>query len=180
MTHVFQVGDIVRINEPTAQDIQRIEQEDLEYGFKRFVGQTAVVTDVFDSEHTIEYTMVRLAPCDDNYQFQLSDTNTCYWATAIYTVVSHLSLVHPSTLRTLVLSQAVPKPLANQPLPFTGTIVTTDFRLPNGPTITTGTTINALRMMPDGILVRFHTADDEWISYLIEPTNIIEQYFTTF
>ena len=32
MTHVFQVGDVVRINEPTAQDIQRIEQEDLEYG----------------------------------------------------------------------------------------------------------------------------------------------------
>ena len=112
-TKMLQVGDIVRINEPTKQDIEDMEFEGCGYTFKDVVGRLAVVTRVECAEHTI----VQLVTCTEDYEFQLSDTRQLYWSSGIWTVTSHLSLVRESVLRTYILSEEIPKPLTSKPLP---------------------------------------------------------------
>lgn len=103
-TKMLQVGDIVRINEPTKQDIEDMEFEGCGYTFKDQIGKLAVVTRVECAEHTI----VQLVTCTEDYEFQLSDTRQLYWSSGIWTVTSHLSLVRESVLRTYILSEGIP------------------------------------------------------------------------
>lgn len=175
-TKMLQVGDIVRINEPTKQDIEDMEFEGCGYTFKDIVGQLAVVIGVECAEHTV----VQLVTCDENYKFYLDDTRRLYQSDSVYTVTSHLSLIHESPLRTRMLSPQTPKQLAGKPLPFIETHMPEAIVLDDGDTIEAGTTVDIVHVEPDCVVIQFLTASGELVGYGVHTDDIVEQYFTTF
>lgn len=159
-TKMLQVGDIVRINEPTKQDIEDMEFEGCGYTFKDIIGKLAVVTRVECAEHTV----VRLVMCTEDYEFQLSDTRQLYWSSGIWTVTSHLSLVRESVLRTHILSEQTPQPLAGKPLPLVETHVSEPIDVDDIKTIEANTIVDIVSVGPNRIDIMFLTesADTEW------------------
>lgn len=175
-TKMLQVGDIVRINEPTKQDIEDMEFEGCGYTFKDVVGRLAVVTRVECAEHTI----VQLVTCTEDYEFQLSDTRQLYWSSGIWTVTSHLSLVRESVLRTYILSEEIPKPLTSKPLPLVETHVSEPIYIDDIKTIEANIVVDIVSVGPNHIRIMFLTesADTEW--YEVPADAFIKHRFTTF
>ena len=175
-TKMLQVGDIVRVNEPTKQDIEDMEFEGCGYTFKDLVGRLAVVTRVECAEHTV----VQLVTCPEDYEFQLSDTRRLYWSGGICTVASHLSLVRESVLRTYTLSAQTPKPLAGKPLPLVETHVSEPIDVNRFKTIEANTIVDIVYVGLEniGILFLTESADTEW--YEVPVDAFVEYGFTTF
>lgn len=175
-TKMLQVGDIVRINEPTKQDIEDVEFEGCGYTFKDQIGKLAVVTRVECAEHTV----VQLVVCDEDYEFQLSDTRQLYWSSGIWTVTSHLSLVRESVLRTYILSEQTPQPLAGKPLPLVETQMSESIDVDDIKTIEANTIVDIVSVGPNHIDIMFLTesADTEW--YEVPADVFVEYCFTTF
>lgn len=109
-TKMLQVGDIVRINEPTKQDIEDMEFEGCGYTFKDQIGKLAVVTRVECAEHTV----VRLVMCTEDYAPRLDNE------IPIETVPAQVTLVHGSLLRACRISDAASAPLGGVQLPCAG------------------------------------------------------------
>ena len=176
MTQVFQLGDIVRINEPTADDIIAVHQVGYSYTFKHNVGRLAVITSLEVGKHT----KVRLVLCDEDYTFNKEDTYRLYWSTGIYTVDSHLSLVHESILRTHVVADASEPPFVGNPLPFIGSQIPCDVVLGNGQRVVAGSYVNSLMMCSESFRIVFYREDGHTVSYAPHTDRIVEPVFTTF
>ena len=180
MTQQFQIGDIVRINEPTADDIVAVHQVGYSYTYtlKHSVGRLAVVT----SLEAGKYTKVRLVLCDENYTFDKRDTYRLYWAGGIYTVDSHLSLVCRSILRTHVISDASGHPSTGNPLPLVGSQIPDDILLSDGRTVNAGSYVRELQICDECFRIVFHQEDGLSVTCAPHVDRIVESppTFTTF
>lgn len=175
-TKMLQVGDIVRINEPTEQDIEDMEFEGCGYTFKDIIGRLAVVTSVECAEHTV----VKLVACDEDYEFRLVDIRQLYWSDGVYTITSHLSLVHESILRTRPLSTQTPKALAGKPLPLVETRISEVIVVDDSKTIEADTTVDIVFAGPNYIGIRLLTASAELEKCDVLMSDILKYDFTTF
>lgn len=176
MTQVFQIGDVVRINEPTADDIVAMNRVGYEYTFKDYVGRLAVVTSLEVDKHT----KVRLVPCDNAYAFSKEDTYRLYWSTGIYTVDSHLTLIRESTLRTGIVSDASQHPFTGSPLPLIGSQVPCDIALGNGRRVVAGSRVHSLMICDEYFHIVFHHEEGLSVVYGLPADRIVEPKFTTF
>lgn len=176
MTNTLQIGDIVRIDEPTADDIVAMNRVGYEYAFKDYVGRLAVVTSLEIDKHT----KVRLVLCDEDYTFDKEDTYKLYWSTGIYTVDSHLSLVHKSILRTHVVDDASQHGFAGSPLPFIGSQMPCDVVLGHEYKVVSGSRVRGLVMYSECFRIVFYHEDGITAAYALPVDHIVEPKFTTF
>lgn len=176
MTNALQIGDIVRIDEPTADDIVAMNRVGYEYAFKDYVGRLAVVTSLEVDKHT----KVRLVLCDEDYTFDKEDTYKLYWSTGIYTVDSHLLLVHKSILRTHVVDDASQHGFAGSPLPLIGSQMPCDVVLGHEYKVVSGSRVRGLVMYSECFRIDFYHEDGITAAYAPPVNHIVEPKFTTF
>lgn len=166
MTQQFQVGDIVRIDEPTQEELNRIDQLSYVDHIRDIIGSHAVVTGVSRADGSV----VTLLPCTEEFTLTLdaiSEMPYCHETTGLAT---HLTLVRKSVLRTHRFTEDVPDALGGAQLPLVGSTVDEHH-----------TTIDEMQLFPWGIRVGIVPAHG--VSYpLYIATSCIEpaREFTTF
>ena len=164
MTQVFQVGDIVYVNEPTPEDFQAMEFAGLTYSCEHLVGKLAMVYLVKE----VETTLVGLLPCDEDYEFKIQDVGSISYTGLGFGIASHLSLVRESKLRTYVVAEASQLPMANRPLPLAGTRITHRIELPDSSIIEEGAVVGNIYKEVHDLVVVFRNPreDDAYVTVL--------------
>lgn len=175
MAQQFQVGDIVRVNEPTPEDFEAMSSADLAYDCEHLVGKLAIVYIV----DTAETTLVGLVPCEEDYKFKFQDIGKLSFQWGVYTVPSQLSLVRESELRTLVMTETSELPLVNQPIPLIGTHMTHRIELPSNRTIEKGAVVGKIHKETNGIMIVFYNPSGS-DRHIIVSTRELRPPFTTF
>lgn len=118
MTHVFQVGDIVYVNELTPDIIEQRANHKHEFDdqINTLIGKHAVVmsTDIASSG------IVGLVQCEPDYRFQIADAPHLDNKTYIETVPAQVTLVQGGFLRASRISSSASAPFGGVRLPFVG------------------------------------------------------------
>lgn len=138
-THLFQIGDIVRINEPTLKQWAEIRTR----GFHAveiapYIGYLAVVVETRNSGEAVSDACV-LRTCDEDYVF---DPNGPFEGADILTIGSHLTLIQESPLRTMIVGQDSLTGLYGYPLPMAGSNLQRDVIAPELDAVSSGTIPN--------------------------------------
>ena len=147
-THLFQIGDIVRINEPTLKQWAEIRTR----GFHAeeivpYIGYLAVVVETWNSGEAVSDACV-LRTCDEDYVF---NPNGPFEGADVPTIGGHLTLVQASSLRTMRIGQCAPEGLSGHPLPMVGSnlqrnvVVPETDAVPSG-VIPSGSIVEAIRI----------------------------------
>lgn len=126
-THLFQIGDIVRINEPTLKQWAEIRTRGFHpVEISPYIGYLAVVVETWNSGEAVSDACV-LRTCDEDYVF-----NPCgpFDGADIPTVGGHLTVVQASPLRAMRIGQDAPDGLSGYPLPMTGSNLQRDVVAP--------------------------------------------------
>ena len=142
-THLFQIGDIVRINEPTLKQWAEIRTR----GFHAeeivpYIGYLAVVVETWNSGEAVSDACV-LRTCDEDYVF---NPNGPFEGADVPTIGGHLTLVQASPLRTMRVRQGAPDGLSGYPLPMTGSNLQRDVIAPETDAVPSG-------VIPSGSIV---------------------------
>lgn len=119
MTQTFQVGDIVRINEPTQEELNRIDRLSYVDHIRGLIGSCAVVTGVSRADGSV----VTLLPCCEGFTLTVDaipEMPYCHETTGL---ASHLTLVRKGVLRSHRFVKDVPDFLGGAPLPLVGSTV---------------------------------------------------------
>lgn len=142
-THLFQIGDIVRINQPTLKQWAEIRTR----GFHAeeispYIGYLAVVVETWNSGEAVSDACV-LRTCDEDYVF---DLNGPFDGADVPTIGGHLTLVQDSPLRTMRIGQDAPDGLGGHPLPMAGSNLQRDVISPETDAVPRG-------LVPNGSIV---------------------------
>lgn len=114
-THLFQIGDIVRINEPTLKQWTEIRTRGFHpVEISPYIGCLAVVVETWNSGEAVSDACV-LRTCDEDYVF---DPCGPFDGADIPTIGGHLTLVQASPLRTMRVRKDAPDGLSGCPLPM--------------------------------------------------------------
>lgn len=138
-THLFQIGDIVRINEPTLKQWAKIRTRGFyESEIAPYIGYLAVVVETWNTGEAVSDACV-LRTCDEDYVF-----NPCgpFDGAEIPTIGSHLTLVQASPLHTMRVRQDAPDGLSGYPLPMVGSNLRRDVIAPECDAVSSGTVPN--------------------------------------
>ena len=166
MTQQFQVGDIVRIDEPTQEELNRIDRLSYVEHIRGLIGSHAVVTGV----SRVDGSVVTLLPCCEGFTLTVDaipEMPYCHETTGLAT---HLTLIRKGVLRSHRFTKDVPDVLGGVQLPLVGSAVDEH-----------NTTIDEMQLFPWGIRVGIVPAHG--VSYpLYIATSCIEPAieFTTF
>lgn len=142
-THLFQIGDIVRINEPTLKQWAEIRTRGFyETEIAPYIGYLAVVVETWNTGEAVSDACV-LRTCDEDYVF---DPSGPFDGADIPTIGGHLTLVQKSPLRTIIIGQDAPVGLSGHPLPMAGSNLQRDVVSPETDAVPTG-------LIPNGSIV---------------------------
>lgn len=138
-THLFQIGDIVRINEPTLKQWAELHTRGFyESEIAPYVGYLAVVVETWNTGDAVSDACV-LRTCDEDYVF---DPDGPFDGADVPTVGGHLTLVQASPLRTMRVRQDTPDGLGGYPLPMAGSNLQRDVIAPEFDAVPSGTVPN--------------------------------------
>lgn len=142
-THLFQIGDIVRINEPTLKQYAEIRTR----GFHAeeivpYIGYLAVVVETWNTADAVSDACV-LRTCDEDYVF---NPHGPFEGDDIPTIGGHLTLVQASPLRTMRIGHDAPDGLGGYLLPMAGSNLQRDVVAPNTDAVPSG-------VIPNGSIV---------------------------
>ena len=168
MTQQFQVGDIVRVNEPTPEDFEAMSSADVAYDCEHLVGKLAIVNIV----EMAETTLIGLVPCEEDYKFKFQNVGNLSFQWGAYTVPSQLSLVRESELRTLVMTETSELPLVNQPIPLAGTRMTHRIELPSKRVIEEGAVVGKIHKETNGVMITFYNPSGSDRYIIISPREL--------
>ena len=142
-THLFQIGDIVRINPPTLKQWAEIRTRGFyEDEIAPYIGQFAVVVETWnDIEHVSDSCNLRI--CDEDYVFNLNDDFT---GDDVATKGFHLTIVRESPLRTHKVGRGAPTGLVGRPVPLSGSNTQRDIIFPTLGVIPSGAIIESVRL----------------------------------
>lgn len=119
MTQQFQVGDIVRIDEPTQEELNRIDRLSYVEHIRGLIGSHAVVTGV----SRVDGSVVTLLPCCEGFTLTVDaipEMPYCHETTGLAT---HLTLIRKGVLRSHRFTKDVPDVLGGVQLPLVGSTV---------------------------------------------------------
>lgn len=156
MTQLFQIGDIVRINEPTSHELASFEADILEPVREDIIGQLAVVQMV--DRHVIddvEYLVVHFVTCGEDYKFCESHARELNRVSSHHTLSSQLSLVCGSPYRQSIVTIDDCE-LSGKPLPLVGMDVSEDLILTEKQTVPAGSNVERVRLLNDRATVMFY------------------------
>lgn len=142
-THLFQIGDIVRINEPTLKQWAEIRTRGFHpVEISPYIGYLAVVVETWNSGEAVSDACV-LRTCDEDYVF-----NPCgpFDGADIPTVGGHLTVVQASPLRAMRIGQDAPDGLSGYPIPMAGSNLQRDVVAPETDAVPSG-------VIPSGSIV---------------------------
>lgn len=174
MIQQFQVGDIVRVNQPTPEDFAAMEFAGLTYSCNHLVGELAMVYLIEE----VETTLVGLLPCDEDYEFKIQDLGTISYTGLGFGIASHLSLVRESELRTYVMTEAPPLQMVNQPLPLAGTRMTRRIELPDGSIIEEGAIVSKIYQRVYDFMVVIHNPREDDRYVVVSPSELRPPFST--
>lgn len=138
-THLFQIGDIVRINEPTLKQWAEIRTRGFHVvEIAPYIGCLAVVVETRNSGEAISDACV-LRTCDEDYVF---DPCGPFDGADVPTIGGHLTLVQASPLRAMRIGQDAPDGLSGYPLPMAGSNLQRDVIAPECDAVPSGTVPN--------------------------------------
>ena len=138
-THLFQIGDIVRINEPTLKQWAEIRTRGFHVvEIAPYIGYLAVVVETRNSGEAVSDACV-LRTCDEDYVF---DPCGPFDGADIPTIGGHLTLVQASPLRTMRVRKDAPAGLGGHPLPMAGSNLQRDVIAPECDAVSSGTVPN--------------------------------------
>ena len=142
-THLFQIGDIVRINEPTLKQWAELRTTGYhEVEIAPYIGQFAVVVETWnDSEHVSDGCNLRI--CSEDYVFNLSDD---FAGDDVATKGFHLTLVRESPLRTHKLGRGALTGLVGHSVPLSGSNTQRDIISSTLGVIPSGAIIESVRL----------------------------------
>lgn len=119
MTQQFQVGDIVRIDEPTQEDLDRLERLSFVEHIRDHIGSHAVVTGVAHSDGSV----VTLLPCCEEFTLTVDTIPEMMFCYETKGIATHLTFVRRGTLRSCTFSDDVSDVLNGAHLPLVGSTV---------------------------------------------------------
>lgn len=166
MTQILQVGDIVRVEEPTQEELNRLEKISYVGRIRKLIGSYAVVTGV----SRVNGSVVTLLPCDEEFTLTVDTIPEMTYGDATTVLATHLTLIREGALRTHQFTKDTPDDLGGARLPLVGSAVDEH-----------NTTIDEMQLFPWGIRVGIVPAHG--VSYpLYIATSCIEpaREFTTF
>lgn len=182
MTQLFQVGDVVRINEPTPADIAAFEANIITPVSEDIIGHLAVVQTVsnFRDDNGVKHLAVQFILQNENYRFDTSHARSLNYQTPYCTLPSQLSLVCGSPFRTSVVTEDN-YGLSGKPLPIAGMDVLEDTRLNDTLMLRAGATVKLVRLLEGRIVVTFsHAPSGTMPTKVIPLEQIGTPQFTTF
>lgn len=142
-THLFQIGDIVRINQPTLKQWAEIRTRGFHpVEISPYVGYLAVVVETWTSGEAGSDACV-LRTCDEDYVF---NPNGPFEGADVPTIGGHLTLVQASSLRTMRIGQCAPEGLSGHLLPIAGSNLQRDVVVPETDAVPSG-------VIPSGSIV---------------------------
>ena len=166
MTQILQVGDIVRVEEPTQEELNRLEKISYVGRIRKLIGSYAVITGV----SRVNGSVVTLLPCDKEFTLTVDTIPEMTYGDATTVLATHLTLIREGVLRSHRFTKDVPDVLGGVQLPLVGSAVDEH-----------NTTIDEMQLFPWGIRVGIVPAHG--VSYpLYIATSCIEpaREFTTF
>ena len=127
-THLFQIGDIVRINQPTLKQWAEIRTRGFHpVEISPYIGYLAVVVETWNSGEDVSDAFDPSGPFD---------------GADIPTIGGHLILVQASPLRAMRIGQGAPDGLSGHPLPMAGSNLQRDVIAPECDAVLSGTVPN--------------------------------------
>ena len=119
MTQQFQVGDIVRIDTPTQEDLDKLERLSFVEHIRDHIGSHAVVTGVAHADGSV----VTLLPCGEEFTLTVDTIPEMMFCYETKGIATHLTLVREGTLRSCTFSDDVSDVLSGAHLPLVGSTV---------------------------------------------------------
>lgn len=116
---ILQVGDIVRVEEPTQEELNRIERIGYVERIRDIIGSCAVVTGV----SRVDGSIVTLLPCDKEFTLTVDTIPEMTYGDATTVLATHLTLVRKGALRTHRFAKDIPGFLGGIRLPLVGSTV---------------------------------------------------------
>ena len=170
MIQQFQVGDIVRVNQPTPEDFAAMEFAGLTYSCNHLVGKLAMVYLIEE----VETTLIGLIPCEDDYEFKVHDLGNLSYDGLGFGIASQLSLVRESELRTYVLTETSQLPLVNRPIPLSGMRMSHRMELPDNRIIEKDAVVGKIykQAHPNGIMVVFRNPREDDVHIVVSPREL--------
>ena len=163
---ILQVGDIVRVEEPTQEELNRLEKISYVGRIRKLIGSYAVITGV----SRVNGSVVTLLPCDKEFTLTVDTIPEMTYGDATTVLATHLTLIRKGVLRSHRFTKDVPDVLGGVQLPLVGSAVDEH-----------NTTIDEMQLFPWGI--RVGIVPVHGVSYpLYIATSCIEpaREFTTF
>jgi hypothetical protein len=119
MTQILQVGDIVRIEEPTQEELNRLEKISYVGRIRKLIGSYAVITGV----SRVNGSVVTLLPCDEEFTLTVDTIPEMTYGDATTVLATHLTLIREGALRTHRFTKDTPDDLGGARLPLVGSTV---------------------------------------------------------
>lgn len=159
-THLFQIGDIVRINQPTLKQWAEIRTRGFHpVEISPYIGYLAVVVETWNSGEAVSDACV-LRTCDEDYVF---NPHGPFEGADIPTIGGHLTLVKASPLRTVRIGSDAPEGLCGRSLPVAGSNLQRDVAVPETDAVPSG-------VIPNGSIVESlrlsHRRDTDMTVYM--------------
>ena len=114
--NILQVGDIVRVEEPTQEELNRLEKISYVRRTRNLIGSYAVVTGVSRADGSI----VALLPCDEEFTLTVDTIPEMAYGDTTAVLATHLTLVREGVLRTRRFAGDTPDGLGGERLPLVG------------------------------------------------------------
>lgn len=110
----LQVGDIVRVEEPTQEELNRLEKISYVGRIRNLIGSYAVVTGV----SRVNGSVVTLLPCDKEFTLTVDTIPEMTYGDATTVLATHLTLIREGALRTHRFTKDTPDDLGGARLPL--------------------------------------------------------------
>ena len=114
--NILQVGDIVRVEEPTQEELNRLEKISYVGRIRNLIGSYAVVTGVSRADGSI----MTLLPCDEEFTLTVDTIPEMAYGDTTTLLATHLTLVREGVLRTHRFTKNTPDGLGGERLPLVG------------------------------------------------------------
>ena len=119
MTQTFQIGDIVRVEEPTQEELNRLEKISYVGYIRKLIGSYAVITGV----SRVNGSVVTLLPCDEEFTLTVDTIPEMTYGDATTVLATHLTLIREGALRTHRFTKDTPDDLGGACLPLVGSTI---------------------------------------------------------
>ena len=119
MTQFLQVGDIVHVEDPTQEELNRLEWISYIGHIRNLIGSYAVVTGVSRADGSV----VTLLPCDKEFTLTVDKIPEMTYGDTTTVLATHLTLIREGVLRTHRFTEDVPDVIGGVRLPLVSSTI---------------------------------------------------------